>query len=405
MCSTLPHTDKKSFEKKFSLAAFFNQHWDNYIRSPKYPITPVQYKAVNAIRKCRTEALGKNIFTCNDCGQKVEVFHSCKNRFCPNCSWADTVKWSKTVYNHLLNVPHRHVVMTLPHTLNYLIRRNNQLFFHTLLAVASNLIKGFIRDKYHVEPGLISVLHTFGERKNLHLHVHMIVSWGGVDKGKNLLKSIPISDYVDYPKLKDLFREAIIKAINKAYNNDLLKHNFENKQEYKLFIASLLQTPWILHLEPPMNLPEQVIRYIGRYSKRACLSEYKITSIEGDFISFKYKDYKQKDNDQNYTEKIEKLHYYDFFPLLLQHVPLTNFRIVRYYGIYATKSKILAEFKNKEAYVESADVFNQPLDPTKICSSCSGKMTLTLSLAEKGSVLWFIQNKKSSKVQRQKIAA
>ena len=404
MCSTVPHTDKKSFEKKFSLASFFNQHWDKYILHHQHPITTVQYKAVNAIRKCRTEALGKDVYTCNDCDQKVEVFHSCKNRFCPNCSWADTLKWSRNVYNHLLNVPHRHVVMTLPHSLNHLIRRNNQFFFHTILSVASNLMKDFIRTKYRVEPGVITVLHTFGEKKNLHVHVHMIVSWGGIDKEKNRLKSIPISDRVDYPKLKALFREGIIKAINKAYNNDVLKHDFENVQEYNQFIDSLLKTPWILHLEPPMNLPEQVIRYIGRYSKRACLSEYKITSMEGEFISFKYKDYKQKDDEGKYTEKIMRLHYSKFFPLLLQHVPLANFRIVRYYGIYATKSKISEEFKNKTAYVESA-ADNQPLDPTKICSSCSGKMTLTLSQSEKGSVLWFIENKKSGKIQKLKIAA
>ena len=124
----------------------------------------------------------------------------------------------------------------------------------------------------------------------------------------------------------------------------------------------------------------------------------------GEFISFKYKDYKQKDKEGKYTEKIRRLHYNDFFPLLLQHVPLANFRLVRYYGIYATKSKILAEFKNKAAYVEaSADI--QPVDPTKICSSCSGKMTLTLSQCEKGSVLWFIQNRKSKKIYKQKIAA
>ena len=404
MCSSVPHTDKKSFEKKYSLAAFFNQHWDKYTLHPQYPITPVQYKAVNAIRKCRTEALGKDIYTCNDCGQTVEVFHSCKNRFCPNCSWADTVKWSRTVYNHLLNVSHRHVVMTLPHSLNHLIRRNKQFFFHAILGVASNLMKDFIKTKYQVQPGVISVLHTFGEKKNLHLHVHMIVSWGGIEKEKNILKPIPISDRVDYLKLKELFREGIIKAINKAYKNDVLDHSFENALEYKQFIASLLITPWILHLEPPMNLPEQVIRYIGRYSKRACLSEYKITSIEGEFISFKYKDYKQKDNEGKYTERIMRLHYRDFFPLLLQHVPLTNFRLVRYYGIYATKSKILKEFKNKAAYSETA-ADNQPLDPTKICSSCSGKMTLTLSQSEKGSVLWFIQNRKSKKIRKQKIAA
>lgn len=404
MCSAATHTDTKPFKKKFSLATFFNQHWDKYILNPHHPITTVQYKAVDAIRKCRTEALGKNIYTCNDCGHRLEVFHSCKNRFCPNCSWADTVNWANTVYNHLLNVPHRHVVMTLPHSLNYLIRRNNQFFFDTILSVASNLMKDFIRNKYHVQPGIISVLHTFGERKNLHVHVHMIVSWGGIDKEKNKLKSIPVSDRVDYPKLKELFREKVINAITKSYNKAALDHNFQTVEDFKEFIDSLLKTPWIVHLEPPMNMPEQVIRYIGRYSKRACLSEYKITNIEGEYISFRYKDYKQKDNEGKYTEKIMRLHYYDFFPLLLQHVPLANFRLVRYYGIYATKSKISEEFKSKAAYTESPSG-NLPADPTKICSSCSGKMTFTESKSEKGSVLWYIKNKKEKKLQKQKIAA
>ena len=44
-----------------------------------------------------------------------------------------------------------------------------------------------------------------------------------------------------------------------------------------------------------MELPSLVIRYIGRYSKRACLSEYKITQMEGEYISFRYKEYKKLD--------------------------------------------------------------------------------------------------------------
>ena len=118
--------------------------------------------------------------------------------------------------------------MTVPHSLNPLIRRNNKFFYETILRVASNLIKDFIRSKYHVEPGIISVLHTFGEKKNLHLHVHMIVSWGGIDREKDILKSIPISDRVDYPKLKDQFRINIIEAIDKGYKNDSLQHNFKD---------------------------------------------------------------------------------------------------------------------------------------------------------------------------------
>lgn len=412
MCSTGQlHTNYSPFEKKYSLASFFNQHWNNYLQNPKYPISTIQHKAVNAIRKCRTAALGMDVYTCNDCGKTVEIYHSCRNRFCPNCSWAETVKWGKIVHSHLLNVPHRHVVMTLPHDLNYLIRRNGKFFYETLLKVSSDLTKAYIKNTYQFEAGVISVLHTFGEKKNLHVHVHMIVSWGGIDKKNNLLKAIPFGDFVDYNKLKDLFRAKMIGAIDSAYNSTLLQHNFLNDHEYKKFTNSLCKVPWIINLEPPMDLPEQVVRYIGRYSKRACLSEYKITNIEGDYISFRYKDYKQKDEQGKYREKILTLHYYDFFPLLLQHVPLRNFRQVRYYGVYATRTKILEEYKNKAAYIEPSATnkeMEKAINITETCVSCKGKMTLTKSIVEKGSVMWFIEQQKIKKLQKiviKKIAA
>ena len=92
-----------------------------------------------------------------------------------------------------------------------------------------------------------------------------------------------------------------------------------------------------------METPSDVIRYIGRYSKRACLSEYKITRIEGEFIVFRYKDYKNKDYFGHPIEKERVLHYRDFFALLLQHVPLPSFRLVRYYGIYSNRGHLPKE--------------------------------------------------------------
>ena len=53
---------------------------------------PEQYKAVNAIRVCRTAALGIDTYACPDCGEVREISHSCKNRFCPSCGWHDTLK-------------------------------------------------------------------------------------------------------------------------------------------------------------------------------------------------------------------------------------------------------------------------------------------------------------------------
>jgi len=403
MCKTQNHT-VPTHEKKFSLASFFNSHWDKYLENPKYPISTLQHKAVRAIRQCRTKALGKDVYSCTACGSVVELYFSCKHRFCPTCSWNETKQWASKLYNQLLNVPHRHVVMTLPHKLNPLIRRNPQFFYQTLMSESSNLLKDYLKKVYKVDIGVVTVLHTFGEQKNLHVHVHMIVSWGGLDKEKNILKSVPISDRVDYLKFKETFRTRIITCIDKAYEQKKLIHNFKSIQAYKEFKDSLQEKQWILHLEPPMNMPEQVIRYIGRYSKRACLSEYKITEIDGDYISFKYKDYKQTDPNGKPIEKELKHHYRDFFPLLLQHVPLAHFRLVRYYGIYATRTKILEEYRKKAAYTEPG--INQPIiDDRKVCRECNSTMQHISTEMQRGSILWFISRRKIRKMLIEKKAA
>ena len=69
-----------------------------------------------------------------------------------------------------------------------------------------------------------------------------------------------------------------------------------------------------MHLEQPLQMPEQVIQYVGRDSKRACLSEYKITAMDGENISFRYRDYKNSPDRRNPVQKELTLHYREFFP-------------------------------------------------------------------------------------------
>lgn len=397
-------TQNSQYEKKYTLASFFRAHWDDYLSNPKYPVKDHQRYAVQAIMKCRTAELGKDVYKCKDCGDTVDLFFSCKNRFCPTCSWRDTLNWAETLHSQLLNVPHRHVVMTLPHQLNILIRRNPKFFYQILMKESATLLKDYLRKRYDVEIGVVSVLHTYGERKNFHVHVHMIVSWGGIDMKNNSLKSIPISDKIDYLRLKESFRSRIIKRLDLTYYKDDLQHNFNDEQEYKAFKAQLLEKKWIIHLEPPMNMPEQIIRYIGRYSKRACLSEYKITDISGEYISFRYKDYKEKTAEGKAVEKILRLHYRDFFPLLLQHVPLSRFRIVRYYGVYNARTKTPKAYTEKPAHEEKEELTSF-INNREECRVCSGSMELIDTIIKPGSVLWFINQRKYRRKIKEKFAA
>ncbi len=386
MCSpkTYDKTTSWTGEKKYRLADFFNQHWDKYKQSPTELITPEQYKAVNAIRVCRTEALGIDYYACPDCGETTKVYHSCKNRFCPTCSWNDTLKWADKIKSKMMDLPHRHVVMTLPHQLNTLIKKHKKELLSSLMRVSADTFKDWMLHRYNIMPGIIAVLHTFGEIKQYHVHTHMIVSWGGINKKTSTLQAIE-SEYVNYDFMKNKFRCKFEDELFAMFNKGIFDDDFSNEIEFKHFIKHINKEKWIIHLEPPMEIPTEVVRYIGRYSKRACLSEYKITKMEGEYITFKYKDNKAKDNNNKPIEQELKMNYREFFPRLLQHVPLKYFRIVRYYGSYSNRAKIPEEYLYKETQTKEQKVQPQEsweelqiaktgINPL-ICANCQKRKT------------------------------
>ena len=355
------------FEKKHTLAEFFNAHWETYLAGDHKPLRYEQYKAVNAICACRTAKLGIRYYACEECGEVKEIYHNCKNRFCPTCSWADTIKWAEKIKAQMMDLPHRHVVFTLPHALIPLIKSNGKHLLNILFRTAADTFQDWALHKHNIKLGIISVLHTFGEQKNAHYHVHMIVSWGGISNETGELFQIK-GNFVSTRFLADKFRIKFENELVKMFNDGVLRHNFKNKISFLSFLRKINNNRWVIHLEPPMETPSAVIRYIGRYSKRACISEYKITKIDGEFITFDYKAYKTKEKDRKPVIQSLRLHYSDFFPRLLQHVPLPYFRLVRYYGLYSTKSEIKEEFLNKSDDIEEENgVFENPF----ICTSCN----------------------------------
>jgi len=359
MCSSCPHPDTKDYpEKKYRLADFFDMHWDKYMESPAEYVKPEQLKAVNSMRVCRTPVLGVEVYACPDCGEITTVKHSCKNRFCPTCSWQDTVKWAERVKKKMLKVKHRHIVCTLPHSLHPLIKRNEELLLSVLMRASAATFKDWFENKYRINIGIVSVLHTYGEMKNYHPHTHMIVSWGGVNKNDRKLNEIK-KEFVNYKFLQKKFRCKFEDELIYWNDRDQLDHDFDDREGFMSYIKKINKQDWQVHLEPAIDTPEQVVRYVGRYSKRACLSEYKITDIDGEYISFLYKDYRDRDENKKPKEKELRLHYRDFFPRLLQHVPAPYFRIVRYYGLYSNHGNIPEDYLNGETEdVEKAETTN-----------------------------------------------
>ena len=171
----------------------------------------------------------------------------------------------------LLRVPHRHVVMTLPHVLLDLVKRNKKEILNIMMRTSAEALKIWMMKAFGLKMGVIAVLHTYGETKQYHVHTHMILSWGGIDGNGRIV--VPERSKVNDAFIRSIFKHTFDKALIELFDNGKLKHDFRNRMEFMSFIKHVVnKKQWIVHLEPPLEMPEQVIQNIGRYSKRACLS-------------------------------------------------------------------------------------------------------------------------------------
>jgi len=116
-------------------------------------LSPHQWKTVRALAACRTSALGGQLFHCTACQREHFVAHSCRNRHCPQCQGTRAVDWLEHQEGVLLPIPYFHLVFTLPHTLNGLLRQNRPALFKLLFAAASQTLLEFGEDDSRPKSG------------------------------------------------------------------------------------------------------------------------------------------------------------------------------------------------------------------------------------------------------------
>src|SRR5258706_9871793 len=146
-----------------------------------HPVSHGQARVLRALAQCRTAALGGHVEQCLSCGTERVGYDSCRNRHCPKCQGSARAKWLAVEQTLLLPIPYFHVVFTLPHQLNPLIRVNQRLLYDLLFQTAAQTLQEFARDPTHLgaEIGITAVLPTWGPTLTEHIHVHCVVTGGG----------------------------------------------------------------------------------------------------------------------------------------------------------------------------------------------------------------------------------
>lgn len=185
-------------------------------------------------------------------------------------------------------------------------------------------------------PGIVQVLHTFGSRLNFHPHIHMLLTAGGL-VGEEWRKCT----FFPYDVLKSRFRAILVRMLRTWVQEHVLNlpasvvRLWQRKKGVGTFgelLRTLFSVIWYVHVGERLANAGYTIGYIGRYAKRPCISEAKITLYDGETVWFEYKD---KVTGENTTSELPVL---AFIALLIRHIPEKGFHMVRYAGLNANHS-------------------------------------------------------------------
>jgi hypothetical protein len=312
------------------LGAIVRARGESYCRSHR--TTAVQRKAMRAIGACRTPALGGQRQQCDHCGYEHIQWHSCRNRACPRCQSAARREWLEARSGELLPVPYFHVVFTVPEELNVLALHAPRVFYDLLFRAVGATLTDVARSKLELLIGSLCVLHTWGQTLVLHPHIHCVVPGGGLSADRTRWIGVrKPTFFLPVKVLSRRFRTHLCLSIRRAWDEGRLKVPGDTAA-LGLLLATLRAKEWVVYSKAPFGGPAQVLAYLANYTHRIAISNSRITSFDGQRVSFRYRDYAQDNLSKTMTLDAD-----EFLRRFLMHVVPSHFVRIRYYGFMANR--------------------------------------------------------------------
>jgi hypothetical protein len=303
-------------------------------------LSAVQRRAMRAIMACRTATLGGHLEACDSCGQLRYSYHSCRNRHCPKCQTRAKERWLEARRSELIATPYFHVVFTLPHELNALAQGNPRLIYRLLFAAASQTLLEFGANPRWLggQIGATLVLHTWGQTLTQHIHVHALVSGGGLSSTGQWC---PARRGFLFPvqALSRVFRGKYLTGLTAAFDQGQIAFAggtsaLADPVAQSAFLEQLHVHPWVVYAKSPMAGPEQVLEYLGRYAHRVALANERLVSLDERGVRFAYKDYAHASR-----TRVMALEPQEFIRRFLVHVLPRRFVRIRHYGLLGNRGK------------------------------------------------------------------
>ncbi len=316
------------------VADVMRSHGQAFLQKYGRHLTPTQKQALRDLARCRTAALGGHVQHCLDCGSKRIAYNSCRNRHCPKCQALSRARWLERESAYLLPVEYHHVVFTLPAELSELALLHASLVYNLLMSSAAATLREVAGNpkRLGAQIGVLMVLHTWGQNLHHHPHVHCVVSGGGlscnargeVDAAPRWVSCRP-GFFLPVRILSRVFRGKFLAGLRALAAKGTLALPS---------LGPLYVKDWVVYAKPPFGGPEQVLKYLARYTHRVAISNRRLLKLQAGQVTFRMKDYADGGKEKHLTLSAE-----EFLRRFVQHVLPKGFMKIRHYGLLASRQR------------------------------------------------------------------
>jgi hypothetical protein len=348
-------------------------------------------RALRAIERCRTTALGGHVDQCSRCGHQAISYNSCRNRHCAKCQTNARNKWLPAREEELLEVPYVHVVFTLPHQLSYLALANKKVLYDLLFRASAATLLEIAADSNHLgaDIGFMSVLHTWGQNVLHHPHVHCVIPAGGLSLDHQQWVHPRYAFFLPVKVLSRVFRGKFHAGLKKAFRQNQLTFPgalapLANERAFRSFLRSLFRQDWVVYAKPPFGGPQHVLHYLSRYTHRVAISNHRIVAFADGQVTFRWKDYAHGSKQKLMTVTAD-----EFLRRFLLHVLPHGFVRIRFFGLLANRRRKILLPLARQLLRMAPPNSPESLKPDSCssalwqCPRCGGSMLLIQSFTTK----------------------
>lgn len=336
----------------FSVKYILFRCWSSYIL--KHTVTDYQKKEVEKSLNCYGSQNGCFVYYCNTCNDWVFQSMGCNSRLCSCCGKRYTDQWSHSLSNAMFPVPHRHFVMSVPSMLWSYLRdwKWQKIYMDSAILCFNDFFSKILHQKIKV--GVIIILHPFGKDMKFQPHLHLLITEGGFNNKKEFVscKFIPAN------KFRIKWQYESIKSFQSIGLPNSVGTILYNKYPKGFYV-------W-LHKRGTIKHPKMIVKYIGRYVRHPAIANSRIYYFDGNIVKFFYINGDDKRIDVTMTSE-------QFITSLIQHIPPSQFKMIRYYGAYSRRSKSFYGSKVQSS-IRQLNLYHFGLEKIKNCPFCNNPL-------------------------------